>query len=87
MNPEAEGLNGQADLLARHDSVKSSNSDAGTNGTLTASLTLDPEVCSNGTSSIPPEQSPSFKKRLQHQSSHQGDSPKGSYACSILYAK
>ena len=81
MNPEAEGLNGQADSSA----CKSSNSDTGTNGTLTSSLTLNPEACGNGTSNdTSPEQSPSFKKRLQHQSPHQGDSPKGSYACNIL---
>ena len=80
MNPEAEGLNGQANLVAWQDSANSGT--PGTvNGTLSDSLTLEPEVCSNGTSSTPLQQSPSLKNRLQHQRSHQGDSPKGSYAC------
>ena len=68
MNPEFDGRNGQANLLAHG---------SGANGTLNASLTLEPEACSNGTlPNIPPQRSPSLKNLLQHQSSHQGDSPK-----------
>ena len=69
MNPEGE----QADLLS-----KSAKSDTSTsiNGTLSAPPTLESEAYSNGTSSTSPQQ---HKDWLQHQNSHQEDSPKGIY--------
>ena len=74
MNPEAESLNGQLQVLARHDSMTSSESTYGasTNGAKSVSFNLEPEVfCIDGTSSTPPQQSPSLNQ-LQHQSSPQG---------------
>ena len=86
MNPEVEDQNGQAELLARHDSIKSANSDTGTNGALlSASLTLEPEACSDDAPSTPQQQSPSLKNRSKPQGSHKGDSPKGSYSCYYYY--
>jgi hypothetical protein len=92
MNLEAERQNGHKESLPRpRGSIKtaSSGTTSSINGTSSTSLTLaGTEVSSNGTSSRstpPPQQSPSLKKGLQHQSSHQGDSLlKGIYSYTII---
>ena len=68
MNPEGE----QADSLS-----KSAKSDTSINGTPSDPSTLESEAYSNGTSSTSPQQH--HKDWLQHQNSHQEDSPKGIY--------